>query len=66
MRFIVALPALIKLVLEMLGFVRKHFGDNPKAALEAHREAYKLVLGAKTKHERVQAARAIAAAIARL
>ena len=60
-----ALPQLISLVKELVGFLNKQFGDNWPKYLADSGEAFKKLNEAKTPEEKVEAAKALQSLIGR-
>lgn len=61
-----SVPALMQLLVELAGWLKATFGDNPAKAIEEHAAAFKLVREAKTPDEKAKAAAAISKLISKL
>jgi len=59
-------PALLSLLVELAGWLKEVFGDNPAKAIEEHAQAIKLVKEARTPDEKAKAAAALSDLIRRL
>lgn len=59
-------PALLSLLVELAGWLKDVFGEDPAKAIEQHAQAIKLVKEARTPDEKAKAAAALSALIRKL
>lgn len=59
-------PALLSLLVELAGWLKEVFGEDPAKAIEQHAQAIKLVKEARTPDEKAKAAAALSALIRKL